>query len=134
MWVGRRRVRLKLYFHINKQHAKSYILLFPVLNFLKSAWYCHAENSIWICQRPHLCLFSNSYKIRKKTCSNSSLLCRTGFLHFLQMVWMTGCLAQLEPSEYFADGYYVLICTSAEFRKQDRSFTELKGDINQLEI
>lgn len=55
-------------------------------------------------------------------------------LAFLQMLWLTSCLAQLEPSEYFADGYYILVCTSAEFEMQDRSSIEPEGNINQFEV
>lgn len=54
-------------------------------------------------------------------------------LTFLEMLWLTNCLAQLEPSEYFA-GYHISHCTSAQFEKQDRSSTETKGNINQIEV
>lgn len=55
-------------------------------------------------------------------------------LAFLQMLWLTSCLAQLEPSEYFVDGYYILICTSAELKMQDGSSTEPEGNINKFEV
>lgn len=55
-------------------------------------------------------------------------------LGFLEMLWFTSCLAQLEPSEYFADGYHISICASAEFKNLDRSSTEPKENINQIEV
>lgn len=53
---------------------------------------------------------------------------------FLEMLWLTSCLAQLEPSEYFANGYHISTCTSAEFKKQDMSSIEPKGNMNQTEV
>lgn len=129
MWVCR--YRLKVCFHINMENPASFYTL--ILTSLKSVWWFHAEKSIWTCQRRHLCLFPNSNGIRKKIYTNQSLLCWAGFPHFLQRVWMTNCLLQLEHSELFADGYYILVCTYAKLRRQERSSTELKGDIKHLE-
>lgn len=130
MWVCRH--SLKVCFHINMENPASFYTL--ILTSLQSVWWFHAEKSTWTCQRRHLCLFSNSNRIRKKTYTNQSLLCWTGFPHFLQRVWVTNCLAQWQHSEFFADGYYILICTFAKLRRQDRSSTELKGDFKHLVI
>lgn len=51
--------------------------------------------------------------------------------NWLSWLWLANCLAQLEPSEYFA-GNHISNCTSAEFEKQDRSSTETKGNITIL--
>lgn len=48
-----------------------------------------------------MCSFLNGNKVRMKIYINSSLLCRTDFLCFLQRVWMTDCLAQLEHRKFW---------------------------------
>lgn len=48
-----------------------------------------------------MCSFLNGNKVRMKIYINSSLLCRTDFLCFLQRVWMADCLAQLEHRKFW---------------------------------
>lgn len=87
-------------------------------------WHYHAEKLIWIFQIPYffLCLitsYGTKFIVIVHFCAE---------LAFLEMLWLTSCLAQLEPSEYFADGCHISICTSAGLQKQDRSSTDPKGE------